>query len=266
MPITYLDEEPKTRARITYLDEGLPDKIKPSNISQISASALAGAPGRGVARGAQAVAEGLNIKDFPSLLFNMLSGSLAGAPGNILERPKDFAISGAPGVQANIFGEEEALPQSLSDVRRFVTSGVSEGGESLGGELEFLSGAASSAIPIDKGASKAAKVIGAGIESKIPSIKNVRNPIQFAQKVRSSMFELRSTLGKQLDDQITVLSKSNPEKRIDLSGPMQQLKAAILDKDNPGLASEIKGMIRKIKDPEIVKKLTRFIRNPNYAE
>ena len=103
-----------------------------------------------------------------------------------------------------------------------------------------------------------------GFLSKYPKAK--MTDVEKAQSLRGDMFAKRSALGKELDQNITALSKENPDKRVDLSGVFEELKMNVNDPNNPGLASEVRSIIRKIKDPELAGRINRYIENPRYAE
>lgn len=98
------------------------------------------------------------------------------------------------------------------------------------------------------------------------NVKNVINPEDFAGQVRNDMFQKRTTLGQAIDPAIEKLSNENPTKTIDLSDHFNQMKGALLNPENPGLASDIKSTLRNIKDPKTASLLNDLISNPDNAK
>jgi hypothetical protein len=78
------------------------------------------------------------------------------------------------------------------------------------------------------------------------NIKNVKNPVQFSQNVRRVLFQQKKAVGDAFEQGIQQLSEANPTKRVDLSDSFRYIKSAVDDvKENPGLASEVKGLCVK---------------------
>lgn len=99
------------------------------------------------------------------------------------------------------------------------------------------------------------------------NIKNVKNPVQFSQNVRRVLFQQKKAVGDAFEQGIQQLSEANPTKRVDLSDSFKFIKSAVDDvKENPGLASEVKGALRKIRNPELAKTVQNLIDNPEAAK
>jgi hypothetical protein len=115
------------------------------------------------------------------------------------------------------------------------------------------------------------ELIKKGLKLEPQVIKNLRNPREFAQAVRSDMFGMRKQLGRSLDSAVTALSEDNSTKTIDLSEHFSWLKDAQTVKDaegnliNPGLKGEVSRIIRQVKDPEQAKFLNSLLNNPEEA-
>lgn len=111
--------------------------------------------------------------------------------------------------------------------------------------------------------------------SKIPvffrnlasNIKNVKNPVAFSQRVRQELFKAKGDVGKAVERGISKAAENNPGQRIDLSDSFQNISEAMKDSsNNPGLSSAIKGIVRKIKNPEQSKLLQSLIDDPVKAK
>jgi len=135
--------------------------------------------------------------------------------------------------------------------------GAKAAGEFKYNDLAKLIGGAVKDIPQEIG-SASGKMVG--------NIKNVIKPDAFAKEVRTSMFGLRSKLGKQLDSEITRLSAENPTKTVDLSNEFRVISEAAKNAEvNPGLASDIQRTIKQIKDPQTSRMINSLIKNPEGA-
>lgn len=117
--------------------------------------------------------------------------------------------------------------------------------------------------PVGKGISGAVKGLGDLLEGA----KNVKDPATFAQSVRNSLFSQKQQVGKNFGDAVEKLSQANPNVGVDLSEPAQSLKNAMADQENnPGLAGQINGIIRGVKDPDKAKLITEIIEDPSKAK
>lgn len=100
----------------------------------------------------------------------------------------------------------------------------------------------------------------------VTNVKNVKNPVAFSQKVRKELFTAKSEVGKAVEQGIEQVARNNPTQSIDLSASFNNIKG-VMDNtaDNPGLASVIKGIINKVKNPEQAKLLKDLIDDPAKA-
>lgn len=228
------------------------------NIGQITA---AGPLARGSQMAQQIKSKG-SVADIPYIASKMLSGALGGVPEQVAENPIAAYPQMGADMASSLLGKER-------EKRSVMPGPKTEAGRNVGDELGFYA----SLLPAEmigskvySGAKKAIPKVGEAIVERIPGGKNLKNEVGFTQKVRNSMFDLRNKLGRELDSKVTELSSKNPDKRIDLRDTMNQLKEAISNTENPGLRADVMRTIRKIKDPETVKRLVTFIDKPHYAE
>jgi len=125
-------------------------------------------------------------------------------------------------------------------------------------------------------AGKGAEILGSKIKGSAPirfvkniaqNIRNVKNPVQFAQNVRARFFDTKKQVGRAFEKGIQDLSKQYPDRSIDLSDEFLGMKKALDDSiNNPGLASEVKSIIRRIRNPKQAKLLQDLIKNPDKAK
>lgn len=98
------------------------------------------------------------------------------------------------------------------------------------------------------------------------AFKNVKNPVEFAKKVRANLFQSKKQVGDAFEEGVRSLSEANLTTTINLSPQMQYIKDASDDAiNNPGLKSEINSVVRKIKNPEKSKFIQDLIDNPQNA-
>lgn len=119
--------------------------------------------------------------------------------------------------------------------------------------------------PINKIGSKIGESFGNVRPKPIQDLANIMQPKKFAEEVRNSTFQLRKDLGTNLDANIRVLSDSNPTERIDLTNEFQQVKDVMNDPELQGLKSDINSTIRKIKNPQLTRRILDYIKNPDSA-
>lgn len=108
---------------------------------------------------------------------------------------------------------------------------------------------------------------GAGKLQEInQAFKNVKDPVKFSKEVRSNLFAKKKEIGDTFEKGIRELSEANPTKTADLSDQFFQIKGAMNDSvNNPGLASDINGIIRRIKDPQKASFIKDLIDSPENA-
>jgi hypothetical protein len=188
-----------------------------------------------------------------------LGVSLAGLALDTVTNPAEVLIMGAgikPGVRGALAAEK----------------GFARGAETAVDVAASVPGKA--AATAGKAAVNAGEPLGRVITAPVKAIKqapeNVRRvfkPVEFAREVRSSVFNLKSRLGKQVDAGVTQLSEANPTKTVDLSDQFFQIKGAIKNaEENPGLASDINATLRKIKDPRTANLVRQMLIDPRKAE
>lgn len=108
--------------------------------------------------------------------------------------------------------------------------------------------------------------VGKGIGDLLEGAKNVKDPAAFAQNVRSALFTQKQQVGKNFGNAVEKLSQANPNVGVDLSEPAQSLKNAMADQENnPGLAGQVKSIVRGIKDPDKAKLINDIIDDPSKA-
>ena len=138
------------------------------------------------------------------------------------------------------------------------------------GEDKTLGGVLSQTRPVEavgRFLTKERGIPGRGVLQRInQSFKNIKNPIDFAKKVRTNLFQTKRGVGDVFEEGIKTLSEANPTKTIDLSDQIYQVKGAIADvENNPGLASEVNSVIRRIKNPQKASFVQTLIDDPENA-
>ena len=95
------------------------------------------------------------------------------------------------------------------------------------------------------------------------NIKNITKPAKFAGKVRQSFFDAKKIAGQEFEQGLQQQALLNPDRRINLRSLFEDFKMYQDDiVNNPGMKSEVKGIIRKTKRAD----LQAMIDNPALAE
>lgn len=104
------------------------------------------------------------------------------------------------------------------------------------------------------------------VKQFVDNIRRTKDPIGLARNVRAQLFQRKKEVGEAFESGIKALSEANPAARVDLSPQFDGLKTAMADAtENPGLAQEVKAIVRRVKDPEQSKLLLELIENPSKA-
>lgn len=164
-------------------------------------------------------------------------------------------------------------PAEYGDV--LTGAGAPEGVSKVGGlamDTALTPGGAEGVVDLAKGGinsiKSGAQAIGkkAGLFDLAKANQQLKNPEALAQSVRESVFNNKNQQGKIFSQKLDALSAKNPNVSVDLSDPIQRLKDAMSNsEENPGLSSQVKGIIKSIKDPQKAKMIQDIIDNPDKA-
>lgn len=185
-----------------------------------------------------------------------MAKSLTGKSLEDMAREKSLAGQDVPAATSRPFDANLGNVQDAA----FKNSVQAQAGDALTTPANYAGAA------LIKGGGQLLGDAGKGLGDLLEGAKNVKDPAAFAQNVRSALFSQKQQVGKTFGDAVDKLSQANPNVGVDLSEPAQSLKNAMADQENnPGLAGQVKGIVRGIKDPDKAKLINDIIEDPTKA-
>jgi len=217
--------------------------------------------GPGIARGLQAVRQGLKIEDAPFLAAKTVSGAMAGMPEFFANRP----VAALTEAGTEIADKIKSVSRPSNDL---FPKPVTESGRKLGEELELAASAAPFAGTAPKVGEKITRAAAQQIAKSDSALaKASYKVIEFAQEVRGDYFKQRTMAGKAFEESIENLSKANPDRKVNLRPAIESLGIEVeeggqLTSKSPKLLADIKSALSKSKN----KVLDTVLRDPVAAE
>lgn len=96
--------------------------------------------------------------------------------------------------------------------------------------------------------------------------QQLKNPVALDSDIRGQLFSQKTQIGKNFESDLNKLIASKPYDSVNLQEPVSAMRSAMDDANtNPGLASQIKSVIRTIKNPDAAKTLNEIIDDPSKA-
>ena len=131
---------------------------------------------------------------------------------------------------------------------------------------------AAGAKPIGMGLKAAGDAIGTktGLFDLMKANQSLKNPEKMAQDVRASLLDpktgQKAQWGKDFEQRLNDLIAKKPYDTVNLQSEVSSMRSAMDDAEtNPGLASQIKSVIRTIKNPDAAKTMSEIIDDPSKA-
>lgn len=104
------------------------------------------------------------------------------------------------------------------------------------------------------------------VSNALQNLSNVKDPVDFAQSLRSNIFIKKQAMGEQFQQGIIDNMAKYPKAKVDLKDEFYGIKGAIKNiEENPGFSSQIKSIISKTTDPKKGRLLQKLIDNPDEA-
>ena len=137
-------------------------------------------------------------------------------------------------------------------------------------------GGAEGAVDLAKGAGNViksgAQAVGqkTGLFDLMKANQALKNPEKMAQDVRASLLDpktgQKAQWGKDFEQRLNNLIAQKPYDSVNLQSEVSSMRSAMDDAEtNPGLASQIKSVIRTIKNPDAAKTMSEIIDDPSKA-
>lgn len=96
--------------------------------------------------------------------------------------------------------------------------------------------------------------------------QSLKNPVKLDSDIRGAVFAQKSQIGKNFENDLNKLISKKPYDTVNLQEPVSSMRSAMDDANtNPGLASQVKSVIRTIKNPDAAKTLNDILNDPTKA-
>jgi hypothetical protein len=221
-------------------------------------------------------------QDVATLPANYLNQFLNNAPRGIFDRlnlqyPSETTNPVAQGTNKalGLLGAAESplnkaiMASKLSSMGKGILAGVSYAPTQAKNILDDIKqrGQQAALTGLIGVASDATKPVMGAATRVLQNITKIKDPVAFAQAVRGSLFTNKQAAGQAFEQGIVDNMHQYPNNRVDLQDEFNAIKSAQDNQaENPGLAMQINGIIKKMTNPEDAKLMNSLIEDPSKAK